>query len=364
MNLGTFGRADRRAFTLLELMLVIGIIGILVTLLLPALKNVRKNARTLICMSNQRQLAVAQNNYANQYKDIIATFNRKPQDNLLYESWRQAREIVLAVSGKALGNTPINRYFHRNYWHLPSVADGAFGSSSGSLISPVVACAEDRTVLEWKKNVNNPSALLIGMASDGAAGDYQNYRPYWSSYQQAPCAWTADTNNAAGKLTIGQIVGSHHLFTGSGISTETGGNVIPFGRRSLTEVAFPSSKVWMFDLYDRHYYRRMIWHGYDIARQPLVFFDGSVRVYKTKDARNGHRTPEILNPSSAPWNPDNPTGGYDTYQYTPGSGWVGYDPPTLSGNATDTVKARYRWTYKGLKGWDYLGDAAGNNSGS
>ena len=35
MNLGTFGRPDRRAFTLLELMLVIGIIGILVTLLRP-----------------------------------------------------------------------------------------------------------------------------------------------------------------------------------------------------------------------------------------------------------------------------------------------------------------------------------------
>ncbi len=362
MNLGTFGKSDRRAFTLLELLLVIGIIGILVTLLLPALKNTRKNARTLICMSNMRQLAVAQNNYANQYKELIGTFNRKPQTAVLYESSLQAQEIVKGISGKTLP-APINRYFHRNYWHLPAVSDGAFGSTTGSLISPVVACPEDRTVLEWKKNSNNPAALLIGMASDGAPG-YELYRPYWSSYQQVTAAWTSDVSVSTSKRTISQIVTSHHLYTEGGQTTEGGGQMLPVGRRTLNEVAFPSSKVWLMDLYDRHFYRRMIWHGYDVSRQPLVFFDTSVRIYKTKDARNGHVSPSTLYLNSAPWNPDTTIGGVTEYNYTPGSGWLQYDPPTLSGAATDKVKGRYRWTYKGLKGWDYLGDTAGNNAGS
>lgn len=353
-----FSAAKRfRAFTLIELMLVIGIIGILVTLLLPALKNTRKNARTLVCMSNQRQLAVAQNNYANQYKDLIATFNRPPVtgDDWAAESGRQAQEIVRQVSGKNL-TTVLTRYFHRNYWHLPAVADGAFGSQSGSLISDVVACSEDRVVLEWKKNSNNPSALLVGMASDGAPG-YEQYRPYWSSFQQVPAAWTADTSANATSRMVSQST-QHHLFWRPTPQS------VPFGKRKLADVAFPSSKVWMFDLYDRHFYRRMIWHGYNVARQPLVFFDTSVRVYRTKDARNGHVSPDDLLPSSPLINVDAlpDTSPIVSYTYNPSTGWTGYDPPTLSGATSDQVQGKYRWTYKGLRGWDYLGKKAGSGS--
>lgn len=346
-----------RAFTLIELLLVIGIIGILVSILLPSLKGARKVARQSVCMSNMRQLAIAQNNYANQYKDLIGTFNRTPPNGADWasESGRQAQEIVQRITGKNATDVPLitNRYFHRNYWHLPAVADGAFGSATGSLISDVVACPEDRVVLEWKKNSNNPAALLIGMSSDGSPG-YEKYRPYWSSFQQVPAAWTADTSLNGTRRTVGQST-QHHLFWSSG----TAPNALPFGARKLAEVAFPSSKVWMLDLYDRHFYRRMIWHGYKVARQPLVFFDTSVRVYRTRDARNGHVAPDDLFPTSAPINIDTVIGGVTTYNYTPGTGWVGYDPPTLSGAASDQVEGKYRWTYKGLKGWDYLGKQSG-----
>jgi len=46
-------------FTLIELLIVIAIIAILIALLLPALKNAKLSAKSVVCLSNLRQNAVA-----------------------------------------------------------------------------------------------------------------------------------------------------------------------------------------------------------------------------------------------------------------------------------------------------------------
>src|SRR5439155_5999369 len=87
------------AFTLVELLVVIGIIALLVSILLPVLGKVQRSSRTLRCLSNLRQMGMAQSNYTSQWKGwavpdqmgAVANDGPWPQNN----SFRKALGIPL-----------------------------------------------------------------------------------------------------------------------------------------------------------------------------------------------------------------------------------------------------------------------------
>lgn len=63
------GLRTRTGFTLVEMLVVIAIGGLLMGMLLPALSRTRESARTTVCLSNQRQLAVGWLSYAFDWRD-------------------------------------------------------------------------------------------------------------------------------------------------------------------------------------------------------------------------------------------------------------------------------------------------------
>ncbi|MCM8531060.1 MAG: type II secretion system GspH family protein [Lentisphaeraceae bacterium] len=60
-----------KKFTLLELMVVIAIFGILMSMLLPSLKNSRRSAKSAVCMSNLKQLGSWSMVFAQEHNNIL-----------------------------------------------------------------------------------------------------------------------------------------------------------------------------------------------------------------------------------------------------------------------------------------------------
>ena len=78
---GVLSPTTRRAFTLVELLVVITIIGVLIALLLPAVQAAREAARSIACMNNEKNITLAMANFEAQngyFPGYIGTVGSNP----------------------------------------------------------------------------------------------------------------------------------------------------------------------------------------------------------------------------------------------------------------------------------------------
>ena len=99
---------SNKGFTLVELLVVVGIIAVLVSLLLPALNKARVQAETLKCASNLRQIGIGFQMYRNNWDNYLPPCDAYGSHVGVGKPWRFTKDYMMYSSiGPYLGKPAV-----------------------------------------------------------------------------------------------------------------------------------------------------------------------------------------------------------------------------------------------------------------
>jgi len=215
-SLGRARAHARKAFTLVELLVVIGIIAVLISVLLPALSKARLRAQTVACQSNLRQIVQACVNYTIEYKGSYPwgfTFNRfspttgRPAGDTSYITWYSScdkymrskeTEIILLDANSGFVDGATRRVMSAAF-KCPAVDVGTFKQQVHYFNHGVVM---PNTTLEIPASFHPNLPALRGPAKVNQC------------YPDTALFWDTNVFSEAASVTPAMFWGSDHTITG------------------------------------------------------------------------------------------------------------------------------------------------------
>ena len=345
----------RLGFTIVELCAIIVVVVVLCGAIAPAIGQIRTQARAAKSSANLMSIGQARDMYALDNTDRIYTYTWRAGETYLLPNGmsvtpssdvdaaiRQNTEIITRRSGRISGpykitNSP-SRLPHRRFAHL-TLMDYMAGNDDSQFPGTVFTDPDDGDLLNWQEN---PLSYRSGSTLPYADGMHtgfdistswteDNVRQRWAfatSYFSTTSAWQPDGIN--GEEVYVPISSTPHLYTTSG------GGAVDLTGRYMSQVAFPSMKVHLFEEFDREQKRRP-YFAYDHAKPEKLMFDGSINT-------------QISGESNSAWNASQPGPEAWTQVYVP----LHTFPIPVDGLlSNERVDMHYMWTEHGLQGIDY-----------
>jgi prepilin-type processing-associated H-X9-DG protein/prepilin-type N-terminal cleavage/methylation domain-containing protein len=200
------------AFTLVELLVVIGIIAVLIAILLPALNKARKAAQTVKCASNLHQIGLASLMYSNENKGYLLYPRKGPFEN---RYWFTAIDPYLAGVIKTNRTGAASQRIYAEFKQCPvweSFLDDAGGNGGQGLLK--------ESALTYKMNSHLVIPKILSAVFDGAS-------------------------KAEGQVKLGQLRNtSLWVYIGDGLSLDQTGEITnPGGTAPQTQSFDPAMEV-------------------------------------------------------------------------------------------------------------------------